>query len=138
MNKDISRKFSKARRFFPVTDRKSGIVYLNAAATGPLSERVKKKMDLYYESCLYLDKDDDEAAFADLDKIRSISAKLIGARKSETGYCIDGGAVMDESGPHACQSGSSGGLKKRLPDRAGSIQLKWPLQFKGRIGDMNG
>ncbi len=91
MKKNFCAKFAAARRLFPVTDKKSGITYFNSAATGPLSKPVNQKMDLYYTSCFYLDKNDDEAAFADLDKIRKLSGRLIGARQNEIGFGFNTG-----------------------------------------------
>lgn len=86
MNSEIENKFRAVRKLFPVTGNARGITYLNAASTGPLSNPVKEKLDAYYQSTQYLEKNSDHAAFADLDKIRKIGAKLIGARADEVGY----------------------------------------------------
>ena len=86
MNNEIENKFRAVRKLFPVTGNARGITYLNAASTGPLSNPVKEKLDAYYQSTQYLEKNSDHAAFADLDKIRKLGARLIGARPDEVGY----------------------------------------------------
>lgn len=86
MNSDIENKFKAARKLFPVTGNGRGITYLNAASTGPLSDPVKEKLDNYYQSTQYLDKNSDHAAFADLDKIRQLGGNMIGARADEVGF----------------------------------------------------
>ncbi|MEW5922524.1 MAG: aminotransferase class V-fold PLP-dependent enzyme [Candidatus Zixiibacteriota bacterium] len=86
MNNKIENKFKAVRKLFPVTGNGRGITYLNSASTGPLSNPVKEKLDAYYQSTQYLDKNSDYAAFANLDKIRKFGARLIGARADEVGY----------------------------------------------------
>lgn len=86
MTENIENKFKSARKLFPVTGNKKNITYLNCASTGPLCKPVKKVLDDFYEAGLYLDKNWDHAAFADLDKIRKLGARMIGARADEVGF----------------------------------------------------
>ncbi len=86
MSTAIDKKFQAVRKLFPLTSKKAGMVYLNSASTGPLCKPVKQALDQYFEFCQYLDKDKDADAFAALDKIRRLSAKMIGARIDEVGF----------------------------------------------------
>jgi cysteine desulfurase/selenocysteine lyase len=86
MNGEIEKKFREVRGMFPVTQRERGITYLNSGSTGPLCQPVKDALEKYYESTQYLNKNADFPAFADLDKIRRLGAKIIGARKDEVGF----------------------------------------------------
>jgi cysteine desulfurase/selenocysteine lyase len=84
--------FARARRLFPVTEKKKGITYLNSASTGPLCRPVKKAMYDYYEASQYLEKSAiDAEAFATLDKIRVLGAGFIGARPEEVGFGFNTG-----------------------------------------------
>src|SRR3972149_2709489 len=79
--------FQEVRRFFPVTDRKKGITYLNSASTGPLCRPVKDALYNYYEMTQYLEKSAiDHDAFASLDNIRRYGASLLGAHRDEVGF----------------------------------------------------
>jgi len=86
MKNNIEKKFSDARKLFPVTRKSKGITYLNCASTGPLCKPVKEALDHYYDITQYLVVDDDRDAFDDLAKIRRMGAKIIGADKNETGF----------------------------------------------------
>jgi len=87
MTNNIVAKFRKTRQLFPVANKAKGIVYLNSASTGPLSRPVKQALYDYYEMTQYLEKSAiDHDAFAALDKIRKLSAGLIGARPNEIGF----------------------------------------------------
>jgi selenocysteine lyase/cysteine desulfurase len=87
MKKQINDQFNRARKLFPVTDKKKGITYFNSASTGPLSRPVRKALDDYYELTQYLEKSAiDHDAFAALDNIRRQGAKLIGAKADEVGF----------------------------------------------------
>ncbi|UCD16299.1 MAG: aminotransferase class V-fold PLP-dependent enzyme, partial [Candidatus Zixiibacteriota bacterium] len=57
-----------------------------SASTGPLCRPVKKALDHYYELALYANNDIDADAFAHLDKIRRLGAKMLHARKDEVGF----------------------------------------------------
>jgi selenocysteine lyase/cysteine desulfurase len=87
MKNAVERKFNIARRLFPVTEKKKGIIYLNAASTGPLSLPVKEALYKYYEMTQYLEKSAiDREAFGSLDNIRRMGAKLIAAEPDEVGF----------------------------------------------------
>ncbi|HHI02679.1 MAG TPA: aminotransferase class V-fold PLP-dependent enzyme, partial [candidate division Zixibacteria bacterium] len=86
MNSAISQNFIAARKLFPLTAKKAGTVYLNSASTGPLCKPVKQALDRYFHLCQYLNKDDDSLAFDDLEKIRRLGARIIGARIDEVGF----------------------------------------------------
>jgi cysteine desulfurase/selenocysteine lyase len=86
MNATLNQKFKVARKLFPVTASKSGIIYFNSASTGPLCRPVKEAIDKYFTLCQYLDRDDDRNAFGDLSKIRRLGAKIIGAHSDEVGF----------------------------------------------------
>ncbi len=86
MNDIINEKFKAARKLFPLTAPKSGIIYFNAASTGPICRPVKTAIDNYFTLCQYLDKDDDRKAFDDLKKIRKLAARIIGAKPDEVGF----------------------------------------------------
>lgn len=86
MDSQTEKKFAIVRKYFPVTQKKSGITYLNAASVGPLCKPVKEALDRFYEISMYSNKNTDIPAFADLDKIRRLGAKMIGARQDETGF----------------------------------------------------
>lgn len=79
-------KFKAARRLFPVTAGKKGITYFNSASTGPLCRPVKDVMYRYYEEAQYQNKNHDYPAFAALDNIRRMGAKIIGAADDEVGF----------------------------------------------------
>ncbi len=86
MNSETDRKFAVVRKYFPVTQKKSGITYFNAASVGPLCRPVKEALDKFFEISVYSNKNTDIPAFADLDRIRKLGAKMIGARQGETGF----------------------------------------------------
>ena len=87
----LEKKFRSARKLFPLSSKKAGMVYLNSASTGPLCKPVKQALDKYFELCQYLDKDDDIDAFNDLKKIRRLGAKIIGANTNEVGFGFNTG-----------------------------------------------
>lgn len=91
MNSITDKNFQAARKLFPLTSEKAGLVYFNSASTGPLCKPVKQALDRYFELCQYLNKDDDEDAFADLKKIRRLGAKIISARIDEVGFGLNTG-----------------------------------------------
>jgi selenocysteine lyase/cysteine desulfurase len=87
MNRLLVEKFRKARKLFPVTEKKHGITYFNSAGTGPLCRPVKKALFDYYEMTQYLDKSViDRDAFDSLDRIRRMGSTIIGARPEEVGF----------------------------------------------------
>ncbi|MFH2037022.1 MAG: aminotransferase class V-fold PLP-dependent enzyme, partial [Candidatus Zixiibacteriota bacterium] len=86
MNNNLTKKFGAIRRQFPVADKSSGITYLNAASTGPLCKPVKAALVDFYNKCWYQNQNNDIPAFAALDNIRKIGAKMIGARAAEVGF----------------------------------------------------
>jgi selenocysteine lyase/cysteine desulfurase len=88
---EITRKFSSARNLFPITQLKNSIIYFNSASAGPLCRPVKKVLDEYYDYSQYLHYGIDIEAFAALDKIRKLGAKLIGARQDEVGFGFNTG-----------------------------------------------
>lgn len=87
----INTDFAKARRLFPLTEKQKGITYLNSASTGPLCIPVKQAMDRYYEKCQYLTENHDPAAFADLDQVRKLAGRFIGAAQNEIGFGFNTG-----------------------------------------------
>ncbi|MCP4705175.1 MAG: aminotransferase class V-fold PLP-dependent enzyme [candidate division Zixibacteria bacterium] len=91
MNSAIYKKFQAIRKLFPLTHKNAGMVYLNSASTGPLCKPVKEALDKYFDLCQYLDKDDDDLAFADLKKIRRLGAKMLDARVDEVGFGLNTG-----------------------------------------------
>ena len=86
MKSEIEKKFKSARKLFPVAERKRGITYFNSGSTGPLCRLVKEALEKFYDSAQFCDRNADFPAFADLDKIRRLGAKIIGARKDEVGF----------------------------------------------------
>ena len=68
MNSAIDIKFKAARKLFPLTSKKDGMVYFNSASTGPLCKPVKQAIDKYFDLCQYLNKDDD----SDIDRDQNI------------------------------------------------------------------
>ncbi len=96
MNKDISSKFDKIREQFPLAETKRGIAYFNSASTGPLCRPVKEALEDYYEMSQYSDgslsrPDIDRIAFRHLDNIRTLGAKMLGARHDEVGFGFNTG-----------------------------------------------
>jgi len=83
--------FSKARRLFEVTHKKSGKIYLNSASTGPLSIPVLEALNHYYSRARYDDAQIDNDAFSKLDNIRNMGAKLLTARRDEIGFGFNTG-----------------------------------------------
>ena len=86
MKTAIDKKFEAVRKLFPLTSKKAGMVYLNSASAGPLCKPVKQALDQYFEFSQYLDKDKEANAFAALEKIRRLGAKMIGAGIDEVGF----------------------------------------------------
>ena len=86
MNRIIEKKFETARKLFPVTHKSRGITYFNSGSSGPLCRPVKEALERFYDSAQFLDKNADVPAFADLDKIRALGAKITGAGKDEIGF----------------------------------------------------
>ncbi|UCD94942.1 MAG: aminotransferase class V-fold PLP-dependent enzyme [Candidatus Zixiibacteriota bacterium] len=86
MNSEVEKKFKWARGLFPVTQKKRGITYLNSGSTGPLCRPAKEALEKFYDSAQFCDRNADFPAFADLDRIRRLGAKIIGARKDEVGF----------------------------------------------------
>lgn len=78
--------FAEVRRNFPLTDQNKGITYLNSASTGPLCRPVREALERYYDAAQFLVSEHDTAAFADLEKIRKLGAKFIGADSDEIGF----------------------------------------------------
>jgi len=91
MKKSEEENFEAVRKLFPLTADESGITYLNSASTGPLCVPVKQALDKYYQAAQYLDRNADHDAFADLEKIRTLGAGMIGAHHEEVGFGFNTG-----------------------------------------------
>lgn len=91
MEKNIEKRFQSARHLFPVTARDCGVTYFNSASTGPLCRPVRRVLDDYYDLCEVLIFDDDKYAFEELEYIRRIGARMIGAREDEVGFGFNTG-----------------------------------------------
>ncbi|MBN2227195.1 MAG: aminotransferase class V-fold PLP-dependent enzyme [candidate division Zixibacteria bacterium] len=84
MNTDTD--FASVRRLFPITSAKNCIIYLNSASTGPLCNPVRAALNRYNDRMETVDPKIDGDAFAALEHIRQLGAKLIGARREEVGF----------------------------------------------------
>lgn len=84
-------RFRAIRNLFPVTQKKQGVTYFNSGSTGPLCRPVKRALDSYYGLAQYLDRNADIEAFANLDNVRKLGARLICARKDEVGFGFNTG-----------------------------------------------
>ena len=83
---DLGKRFSRARALFPHTRK---VVYLNSASYGPFSTLVKNAIDDNVSLRLRADRDDSHDAFAAADELRSVYARMIGARKREVGIGLN-------------------------------------------------
>ncbi len=78
--------FASVRRLFPITSAKNRMTYLNSASTGPLCKPVRSALTRYNDRMETVDPKIDSDAFATLDHIRQLGAKMIGARSDEVGF----------------------------------------------------
>jgi len=86
MDSKLKSKFNAARRQFPVTEKGSGIIYLNAASTGPLCKPVKSALADFYNTTWYQNQNSDVPAFKALANIHKKGGKMIGANQNEVGF----------------------------------------------------
>jgi len=86
MTKSKQNDFARMRRLFPITSGKSHKIYLNSASTGPLCRPVRTALERYNNRMEVIDPQIDDDAFAALEHIRRLGARLIGAHGDEVGF----------------------------------------------------
>jgi selenocysteine lyase/cysteine desulfurase len=82
----IMDKFARIRKQFPHTKK---VVYFNAGSYGPFSLDVKEAVEANLDLRVAAERDDSHDAFSTQDELRSIYARLTGARKREIGIGLN-------------------------------------------------